>query len=229
MHWIRPLAALSAFGLLLTAVGCAKQVTGVARVDATGAPLAVTEDGFGIVAGFDDAPVKIEIYTEPQCTHCSDLQHEFGEQLADSISVGTLQVTYRPLTFLDDDYDGYSAKVANALFLATEAVDNSAATGTQLQRFVEELWINQDPGGAVFTADELRDMAVSAGLPEAVADHVATDSEAVDVAEMDDTNFGLLFDIDRVDTGTPTVFDLDAGEKLDIFDDEWLSSLLRSY
>lgn len=228
MHWIRPLATLSAFGLLLTATGCTEQVTGVAQVDATGAPLAVTEDGFGIVAGFDDAPAKIEIYTEPQCTHCGDLQHEFGEQLAYNVTVGALQVTYRPLTFLDDDYDGYSAKVANALFLATEVVDNSAATGTQLQRFVHELWINQDPGGAVFTGAELRDMAVSAGLPDAVADHVAADSEAVDVVEMGDTNFGLLYDIDRVDTGTPTVFDLRAGEKLDIFDDEWLSNLLRS-
>ncbi len=51
-------------------------------------PLA--EDGYGIVAGFDDAPVQIEIFTEPQCTHCSDLQRDFGDQLAYYINVGRL-------------------------------------------------------------------------------------------------------------------------------------------
>ena len=33
--------------------------------------------------------------------------------------------------------------MSNALFLAT----GSGATGTQFQRFVKELWANQDPGG----------------------------------------------------------------------------------
>ncbi|KWX66872.1 thioredoxin domain-containing protein [Mycobacterium sp. NAZ190054] len=226
MHWTRPLAALSALGLLMTTVGCTTQVSGVARVDPTAAPLALTEDGFGVVAGFDDAPAKIEIYTEPQCSHCSDLQYDFGDELAYNITVGTLQVTYRPLTFLDDDYNGYSAKVANALFLAADAVGDSAATGTQLQRFVYELWINQQPGGPEFTGDELRDMAADAGVPDVVADHIGTDAEAVDVVEMDETNFDLLFDIDRVETGTPTVFDLNAGEKIDIYDDAWLADLV---
>src|SRR3546814_10540793 len=69
-------------------------------------------------------------------------------------------VTYRPLTFLDDDYDGYSSKVANALFLAATPTGDTAATGAQFQRFVEELWINQDPGGPGFTGDELRDMEI---------------------------------------------------------------------
>ncbi|MGP4055663.1 DsbA family protein [Mycobacterium sp. 4D054] len=226
MHWTRPLAALAALGLLTTALGCTTEVSGAARVDATATPLALTEDGFGIVAGFDDAPAKIEIYTEPQCTHCGDLQYDFGDQLAYQITVGALQVTYRPLTFLDTSYDGYSAQVANALFLAADAVDNSAATGTQLQRFVHELWVNQQPGGPEFTGQQLRDMAGSAGIADAVADHIASGSEAVDVVEMDDTNFDLLFDIDRTETGTPTVFDLNAGKKLDIYDDDWLTDLV---
>ncbi|CAN3127057.1 DsbA family protein [Mycobacterium sp. smrl_JER01] len=228
MHWIRPLAALSAAGLLLIVVGCARDITGNAQVDAATAPLAVSEDGFGIVAGFDDAPAKIEIYTEPQCTHCRDLQDEFGDLLAYHITVGTLQVTYRPLVFMDADYDGYSSTVANALFLATDVVGDAAGTGTQLQRFVHELWANQDPGGAAFTGQELRDMAVGAGLPDAVADHVADGGQAVDVAAMDDTNFVLLFDIDSTDTGTPTVFDLGTGQKIDIYDDDWLSDLVDS-
>lgn len=228
MRLIRPLIALSALVLLVPAAGCSRQVTGVPRTSSETAPLAVSEDGFGIVVGYDDAPAKIEIYTEPQCTHCADLQRDFGDELAYNITVGTLQVTYRPLTFLDDEDDGYSAIVANALFLATEAIDNSSATGTQFQRFVEELWFNQDPGGEPFSGDELREMAGGAGLPDLVANNVADHKEAVDVLDMEDTNFGLLYDVDPIDTGTPTVFDLNAGEKLDIFDENWLSDLLQS-
>jgi len=227
MRVLRSPVLISALGLLTVLTGCSQQVTGAPQAESTTVPLALSADGFGIVAGFDTAPAKIELYTEPQCTHCSDLQQDYGDQIAYNITVGTLQVTYRPLTFLDEDDDGYSAEVANALFLASEAIDNSAATGTQFQRFVEELWINQDPGGTPFTGDELRDMATSAGIPDAVADNIAGGNEAVDVVDMEDTNFSYLYDIDSVDTGTPTAYDLDAGEKLDINDDEWLNDLVE--
>ena len=227
MRVIRLLALLSALGLLLVTAGCVKQVTGLPQATSMTVPLAVAHDGFGVVAGFDDAPAKIEIYTEPQCAHCGNLQRDFGDEIAYHINVGTLQVTYRPLTFLDDGDDGYSAKVANALFLASEAIDNSAATGTQFQRFVEQLWINQDPGGTAFTGDELHEMATVAGIPGPVADNIGSDNEAVDLPEMEDSNFSLLIDIDSVDTGTPTVYDLNAGEKLDVHDAEWLNDLVQ--
>ena len=219
---------------LLAAVGCSRELPGVARPDLTPTPLAVTEDGTGIVAGFDDAPAHIEIFTEPQCTHCRDLQLDFGDQLAYHITVGDLQVTYRPLTFLDAGDNGYSATVANAMFSAAGPVGpsgdsgRSPADGTQFQRFVEELYLNQDPGGAPFSGDELRDMAVSAGMPEAVADQLARDQSAVDIAEMNDTNFVYLVDVDPVQTGTPTVYDLESQEKVDIHADDWLAELVHS-
>jgi protein-disulfide isomerase len=215
-------------GLLLTAVGCTQQVIGTALPDRTKVPLSVAADGYGIVAGFDDAPAQIEIFTEPQCLHCGDLQQDFGDQLAYYVGVGALQITYRPLNFLDDEAGGYSSTVANALFLAAEPAGESTPTGTQFQRFVHELWINQDPGGPNFTGDELREMAIAAGIPDAVADNVARDNEAVDVVAMGDANFGALFDIDPLQTGTPTVYDLRTEEKVDIYDDTWLDDLVSS-
>lgn len=227
MRFSRPLALIAALGLLV-GPGCSRAVTGTPRADPAPVPLAVAEDGFGVVAGFDTAPAKIEIYTEPQCTHCGDLQREYGDELAYHITVGDLQVVYRPLTFLDDSYDGYSATVANALFAATEAKGEFPANGTQFQRFVEQLWVNQDPGGQPFAADELRRMADDAGLPGPVADRVAGGSEAVDLVDMDDHNFEMLFEVDQITTGTPTVYDLNAAEKLDIADSSWLADLVKS-
>ena len=73
MRISRAAVALTA-ALLIGAVGCTNQVTGTATQDPTQPPLALSEDGYGIVAGYPDAPVQIELYTEPQCSHCADLQ-----------------------------------------------------------------------------------------------------------------------------------------------------------
>jgi protein-disulfide isomerase len=216
--------------LLIVGVGCTRQVAGTAESDPTKPPLSVSKDGYGIVAGFADAPAKIEIYTEPQCNHCADLQHDFGDQLAYYIAVGQLEVTYRPMTFLDDKTGGYSGQVSNALFLATEKTGShgATATGTQFQRFVETVWAHQRPGGAKPTADELQDFAKKAGMPEPVAANIKTGGSAVNVKAMDDANFEFLYEIDATDMGTPTVYDLGNGEKLDIYDNDWLNKLIQS-
>lgn len=211
-------------GLLLAVVGCTQRVAGTAQPDPNQPKLAVSEDGFGIDAGFDDAPIRIEIFTEPQCSHCADLQADFGDQLAYYIRVGALKVTYRPLIFLDDGPGGHSERVANAMFLAAEG----DANGTQFQRFVEELWAHQEPGGDGPSDDEMAEFATTAGMPETVAKRIGEGGSAVNITDMDDTNFEYLFDIDTMDTGTPTVYDLVNNEKLDIYDNDWLNKLIQS-
>jgi protein-disulfide isomerase len=225
---ISPAVVVLTIVLMLAAVGCTTQVSGTAQPDPNKAPLELSEDGFGIVAGFDHAPVRIEIFTEPQCTHCADLQADFGDQIAYYIGVGTLKVTYRPLTFLDEESGGHSARVSNALFLAAEGSDGQKATGTEFQRFVEELWANQDPGGPGPSDDEMADMAKQAGMPEKIASKIADGGSAVNVTDMDDTNFEYLFEIDSVDTGTPTVYDPANDEKIDVYDNDWLNELIQS-
>jgi protein-disulfide isomerase len=222
--------AIIAAALMITGVGCTQQVAGTAESDPNKPPLSVSKDGYGIVAGYADAPAKVEIYTEPQCNHCADLQHDFGDQLAYYIAVGQLEVTYRPLTFLDDKTGGYSAQVSNTLFLAAEKAGSPAvtATGTAFQRFVKEVWSQQRPGSAPPTEDELQDMAKKAGMPDPVAQNIKGGGSAVNVKAMDDANFEFLYEIDSIDTGTPTVYDLAKGEKLDIYDNEWLNKLMQS-
>ena len=193
-------------------------------------PLAVSEDGFGIVAGFDNAPTHIEIFTEPQCSHCADLQTDFGDQLAYYIGVGQLEVTYRPMTFLDDRPAAIRRRSATRCSLAAQKTGSPqvTATGTEFQHFVENVWAHQRPGGNPPTGDELLDFAKKAGMPDAVAQNIKGGGSAVNVKEMDDANFEFLYEIDSVETGTPTVYDLGKGEKLDIYDDNWLTKLVQS-
>lgn len=234
---MRILGAVAATAaLLLGVVGCTNQVTGTATVDPTQPPLGLSEDGYGIVAGYPDAPVQIELYTEPQCTHCADLQAAFGEDMRRHINLGDLAVTYRPLTFLDDpSTDEHSARVANALFLAVgapEASDESnMASGPEFQSFVEELWANQNPGGPGPSDQQMAKMAQEAGLPEEVANRIGNGETAdqIEIDEMAADNYGALIGIDPITTGTPTVYDLSTGEKVNVHDDDWLDNLLSSF
>jgi protein-disulfide isomerase len=223
---ISRVALVLAIAVVLAVAGCTTQVSGTAQRDPAQPPLTLSEDGFGIVAGFEDAPTRIEIFTEPQCSHCADLQTDFGDQFAYYIGVGALKITYRPLTFLDSGGGGYSARVSNALFLAAEG----GATGTQFQRFVKELYAHQQrtKGGPGPTDDEMAEMAKTAGMPDEVADRIASGGSAVNVSDMEDTNFEYLYEIDSMDAGTPTVFDPENDEKIDIYDNNWLTKLMQT-
>ena len=116
--------------------------------------------------------MQLELYTEPQCSHCADLQADFGDQLAYYIGIGQLAVTYRPLTFLDQQPDGHSAHVANALFAAATpgGPEGRRHAARAFQRFVEDLWAHQDIGGPGPSDDEMADMAKSVGIPAAQVD-----------------------------------------------------------
>jgi protein-disulfide isomerase len=222
--------------LLLAVTGCSRNVSGSAVGDLNPPLVEITGDQFGIRAGLEDAPVQLELYTEPQCTHCAELQKDFGDEFAYYISTGQLAITYRPLTFLDTpSTEGHSGRVVNALFAAAspggDPEDPSYTTGRQFQRFVEELWANQEPGGVGPTDEELADFARDAKVPVSQTHQIeqgAHEKSDTDLADMESTNFEFLYEVDPINTGTPTVFDLIDGEKIDIYDNDWLSKLMES-
>ena len=231
MRISRVAAALTA-ALLITAVGCTNQVAGTAKQDPTQPPLTLSDDGTGIVAGYPDAPVQIELFTEPQCDHCAELQHAYGDEIASYINLGQLAVTYRFLTFLDDEPDEeYSWGVVNALSLAAEpSPATNDASGPEFQRFVEELWASQDPGGPGPSEAEMAEMATKAGLPAEVAQRIGdvNVTPEADIDEVAKENFNLLVEVDPINSGTPTVYDLNNEEKVDIYDKDWLDKLMSS-
>lgn len=219
MRLSRGLGALLA-AAMLTAAGCSQVVDGSAQPDPNKPPSEITEDGSGILIGFPDATARIEVFTEPQCPHCAQLQHDFGEEMASYVNLGQLAITYRPMTFLDDGTD-YSARVSNALFLAA----GPGTDGVAFQAFVEDLWGHQEQGGDGPSDEELADMARESGVGSEQVAKIAAGEQGVDVVEMADQNTGFLMDIDSYG-GTPTVYDLAGDEKVDIYDNNWLSKLM---
>ncbi|WP_197378258.1 DsbA family protein [Mycolicibacterium mengxianglii] len=211
--------------LTLTVTGCATEIAGVAVPDPRQPGVALTSDGYGIVTGFADAPVQLELYTEPQCSHCADLQAAFGEDLKAAITTGQLAVTYRPLTFLDDEYlTDYSAVASNTLFLA---VDPATDAGT-FQTYVEDLWANQDLSLFDFVDQDFADIAADSGLSDDIVSRIADGDPGVDTTELLEVNFAALAQASPESLGTPVVYDLTQKEPVDITDDNWLADLLGS-
>ena len=209
---------------LLTAVGCTRQIEGSALSDPIKPLTQVSEDGFGIHAGFDEAPVQIEIFAEPQCTHCAHLQATFGEDIKRHIESGQLAVTYRPMTFLDDEYGiDYSAVVANALFLTVEP-STKAAT---FQNFVEDLWANQDLSFTDYTDDDFADIARDSGLSDDIIARISDGDSALDTDKLASANETLMSDESPESPGTPVVYNLKRKETIDISDPAWLDHLLQ--
>jgi protein-disulfide isomerase len=228
MHVSRVTAVLLA-ALLLAATACTQQVKGTAQADPVKAPVELVKDGFGIKLGFDDAPIQLELYTEPQCNHCADLQADFGAQMLSYINLGQLALTYRPVTFLDAGANQHSERVANAMFAAISPKGAaSATTATEFQHYVEELWKHFDAGPDHPNNAELAEMARTAGIPTDQVSSIEGGKPAVDVKDLEDTNFEFLYEIDDISTGTPTMYDLKKGDKLDIYDDNWLSKVMGS-
>ncbi len=221
-YWRTTGAVLAALALALT--GCTKEVAGVAQApDPPGVKL--SEDGHGIVVGYSDTPVQLAIFTEPQCEHCAEFQAAYGEDIKSHVLTGLVTVVYRPLTFLDDEYDtDYSAAVANALFLAA-APSTTAAT---FQSFVEDLWANQELSwDDWYTDEDLADLARESGLSSDVVNKISAGTAGVDTVAMDEANGATLDDISNGSAGTPTIYDLNLKEVVDISDRDWLNLLTR--
>lgn len=224
--YMRLASIVAVVGIAAAASACTSMVEGRATLPAGTDPkaeLMLTEDGFGIQIGKPFAPAAIEIFTEPQCTHCADFQFFFGTEIADYLDSGELVVTYRFLTFLDEGTQGYSHMVANDFFAAADP--KAGVTGADFQYFVEEMYWEQDT-----TQDQqwVAQIAENSELPAEVVDRIASGEEAVDVDAMNRANTTRLEELSGKSVATPTVYDITSEQTVDIADDEWLRKIVES-
>jgi protein-disulfide isomerase len=176
-----------------------------------------TTDGNGVMVGSGFAPAQLEIFCEPQCPHCAELESTYGDRLAGDVAAGRLAVTYRWLTFLGDKrHNDVSARVSNALFLAADPTTSPTA----YQAFVQDLYRHQSSDGP--SNADIAAMARESGITEAVADRVAAGDSVVDTAALNDANKARLEQVNPQNPGTPTVYDLKANKVVDIQDPGWL-------
>ena len=199
----------------VTALWLVMFTTGTAHAD-----VPRTADGNAVMAGSGDAPAQLEIFCEPQCPHCAELESTYGDRVAGDLASGRLAVTYRWLTFLDDKHhNDVSARVTNALFLAADP----STSPTAYQAFVQDLYRHQSQDGP--NNNDIAAMARESGIPQVVADRIAAGEYAVDTNALNDANRARLAQVNPANPGTPTVYDLKANRLVDIQDPGWLDDL----
>ncbi|WP_232321069.1 DsbA family protein [Mycobacterium shimoidei] len=180
-----------------------------------------TGDGNGVLVGRPDAPVQLEIFCEPQCPHCAELEAKDGDRIAGALDDGRLAVTYRWLTFLDAKHNNdASARMTNALFLAADPMTSPAA----YQAFVQDLYRHRSPDGP--TDDDIAAMARESGVPEWVAGRITAGDNAVDTNVVNDANRARLNAENPEKPGTPTVYDMNTEIVVDLQYSDWLDKLL---
>ena len=176
-----------------------------------------TGDDYGVLVGSDAAPVQLEIFCEPQCPHCAELESTSGDRIA----TGRLAVTYRWLTFLDDKHhNDVSARISDALFSAADPT----TPATAYQAFVQDLYRHQSPDGP--NNDDIAAMARESGVPEVVADRIAAGNHTVDAAALNDANRARLNEENPQNPGTPTIYNLNTKSVVDLQDPGWLDELI---
>ena len=180
-----------------------------------------TGDDYGVLVGSAAAPVQLEIFCEPQCPHCAELESTYGDPIATGLASGRLAVTYRWLTFLDDKHhNDVSARISNALFSAADPTTPAMA----YQALVQDLYRHQSPDGP--NNDDIAAMARESGVPEVVADWIAAGNHAVDAAALNDANRARLNEENPQDPGTPTIYNLNTKSVVDLQDAGWLDELI---
>ncbi|MGB8407400.1 MAG: thioredoxin domain-containing protein [Mycobacterium sp.] len=218
------LCAVFVVCLMGIGTGCSRTVDGAAGPDPHMPGTTISADGFGVIAGNPGAGIQIELYTEPQCSHCAHLQGQYGPQLKTLINLGELAVTYRPVTFLDQGPNGYSARVSNALFLAAA----HGTSGPAFQTFVQDVWGHQQPFSTGPTDAELAVMADESHVDPDAVSRIRSGQPGVDTDDMSSANEGRLEQILRDAPSTPAVYDLTRNKLIDTSQNDWLTKLMAS-
>jgi protein-disulfide isomerase len=220
-------ALIGALAILLVTVGCTSLVTGtaVARKQAVGAGVAQTDDGYGVTLGAtQDGPgAAIDLFIEPQCPHCGHFVAEYGDAIAKYLASDRLSITIRPLTFLDNGSDDYSARATNAIFLV--AADDKA-TPALVWSFIQGLYAKLLSTTSLADDDGIAQVANDVGVSADTVNRIAAAEPQVDANDVNDGNLALM-DEYGVQPATPAVYDTVDKVEVDSSNPKWLDELVK--
>jgi protein-disulfide isomerase len=158
-------------------------------------PATVTDQGGGVTAGKDTAPVTLNLWEDFQCPICKQFESVNAAQIATMTDAGAIKVIYHPLSFLDNNFNN------DASVLAANAFGCSATYGLQ-QKYHNTIFANQPPReGTGYTNDQLIQWGKDIGITSsdfASCVNGGTYNDWVSQVESSGTTNGI--------TGTPTIF-----------------------
>ncbi|MFI6047212.1 DsbA family protein [Nocardia sp. NPDC051321] len=186
-----------------------------------GVHVTLEPDG-SILLGRPGAPKTIDIFEDPICPGCGNMERIYGQEIAQKIDEGTLTVRYRLVNFLDNRSRSkdYSSRAVAANQCVAEG-----GSGPVYAKLHTELFTTKRPseGGADLSNDELAAQARVAGAPESVLRCISTGAK-VDTARTSATaTTDALGAALGGSAATPAVFD--GKTKIDVNNEDWVVAL----
>lgn len=142
--------------------------------------------------------VTVSVYYDYMCPYCAKFEAANAGALDKMVAAGEVTVEYHPVAFLDQQSQGaqYSTRAVQAVAYVADA------DPAHFVAFHEALLASQPAEGTTGPTDAgIAAIAVTAGVPQAVADKIATDGAKFTEWVAATTQQAKL---DKV-TGTPTV------------------------
>lgn len=149
-----------------------------------------------VVIGTADAKVRVDVFQDFMCPYCGLFERANGADLKQLVDAGTIRLVIHPMSFLDQQSGTarYSTRTANALFTVYKAEPDKALA------FNAALYENQPAEGTSGpTDDELKALATSVGVSQAVADSFTAMANEAAVVQATQSAFASGVD------STPTV------------------------
>ncbi|WP_405484695.1 DsbA family protein [Nocardia sp. NBC_00511] len=178
--------------------------------------VALDSDG-AIVLGKPNIAKTVEIFEDPLCPACGQLEKTHGQELAQALDQGKISVRYRLVNFLDRNSGSkdYSTRAVAANECVAQAGD-----GPIYSKFHSLLFTTDQPaeGGSDHNNQELASIAKQAGAGDDVAKCITSGDRA-------DTARGHAETALKGLPGTPAVF-ID-GKKVDTGNDNWLADAIK--
>ncbi|MGH3722993.1 MAG: DsbA family protein [Mycobacterium sp.] len=207
---------------LLVLGGCTRTVDGTASAPAGAAGWGSSQGAGVTVGGAGDVAAGITVFLDFQCPFCQRFEADYSEEITKYVTEGRLQVTYRPVTFLDpiSASGDYSSRAAAALFL----IDKSGASDAVVLGFIGEMFRRQPAEGiGNLTNLQISEIAAGAGVTGEVLREISSlqiadaDRQRTTGNEQQLSDHGLA--------GVPGVVD-GSGEIVDPSDPDWLARLV---
>ncbi|TXG92611.1 DsbA family protein [Rhodococcus rhodnii] len=189
------------------------------------ADVQVSMDENGVVAlGLPGAPATIDIYEDPMCPYCSELEHQSGQALAQRIDDGDVTVRYHILNFLDrlSASGDYSTRAAAASQCVAETGDAVAYSAFHATLFSPDFQPAENAGND-HSNEELAQAARDAGASDEAAQCIAGGTKVEAAAAAGEAGRQALAATGS--NGTPTV--VKDGQLVDALgDSDWVSKAL---
>ncbi|MCX5044701.1 DsbA family protein [Aldersonia sp. NBC_00410] len=185
---------------------------------------ATLEDSGAVLLGLPGAAKTIDLFEDPMCPYCAQLEETHGQEVAQAIDDGKLAVRYHLLNFLNrlSASGDYSTRAVAASQCVAQTGDGPAYSAFHAALFSPEGQPKEN-GSSDHSNDDLATMAKDAGANDDAQQCIKDGTNVQSAAEAATAGQQAMNDLGA--NGTPAVFD--GTDAVETNDPGWVAALIQ--